>query len=129
MSERTIRTAFLALAVVHLGLGAWLFFFPHSFYESVGAFSAYNRHYERDTATFYFAFGFGAWVAAARRSWRVPVLAMTLVQYTIHTINHAIDAGDANNSWAGPVDAVALGLGAVQFAALLWLLGKRAEPA
>ena len=125
MSERTLRVVFLSLAAFNLGLGAWLFFFPRSFYTTIGAFEAYNRHYERDVATFYFAFALGAWVAALRPSWRVPVLAITTVQFLVHTINHGIDAGDSNNSWAGPVDVVSLGLATVQLAALLWLLRRR----
>jgi len=125
MSERTLRVVFLSLAAFNLGLGAWLFFFPRSFYTTIGAFGAYNRHYERDVATFYFAFALGAWVAALRPSWRVPMLAITTVQFLVHTINHRIDAGDSNNSWAGPVDVVALGLATVQLAALLWLLRRR----
>lgn len=125
MSERTLRIVFLSLAAFNLGLGVWLFFFPRSFYTTIGAFEAYNRHYERDVATFNFAFALGAWLAARRPSWRVPVLAMTTLQFLVHTINHGIDAGDSNNSWAGPVDFASLGLGTVQFAALLWLLRRR----
>lgn len=127
MSERALRIVFVSLAAVHLGLGAWLFFFPRSFYTTIGAFEGYNRHYERDTATFYFAFALGAWFAARAPSWRVPVLAMTTLQYLVHTVNHGIDAGDSNNSWAGPLDFAALGLATVQFAALLWLLVRRGE--
>jgi hypothetical protein len=125
MSERNLRIVFLGVAVVHLALGVWLFFFPHSFYTTIGAFDAYNPHYERDTATFYFAFAAGAAVAARRPSWRVPVLAMTMIQYLTHTINHGIDVNHANNSWAGLVDLASLGLATVQFAALLWLLLRR----
>jgi hypothetical protein len=63
----------------------------------------------------------------------VPVLAITALQYVIHTVNHVFDAGDANNSWAGPVDAVSLGLAAVQFVGALVLLtnlrrGARSAP-
>ncbi|MDQ6835574.1 MAG: hypothetical protein M3016_05240 [Actinomycetota bacterium] len=123
-SERTLRLAFLSLGVVHLAIGVWMFAFPHSFFTTVGAFGSYNRHYERDTATFYFAFSLGALMAAVRPAWRVPVLAMTTLQYTVHTINHAIDVDRANNSWAGIFDLVSLGLATVQFAALLWLLGR-----
>ncbi|MEA2391584.1 MAG: hypothetical protein QOK31_1693 [Solirubrobacteraceae bacterium] len=130
MSERTLRIVFLGLAVLNLGLGVWLFFFPHSFYTSIGAFDAYNRHYERDVATFYLGFAVGAWGAATRPSWRVPVLAMTTIQYLAHTINHGIDVDSAHNSWAGPFDLISLGLGTIQFAGLLWLLlrgrGERA---
>ncbi len=127
MSERTLRIAFLGLAAVNLGLAIWLFFFPHSFYTTIGAFDAYNRHYERDVSTFYVAFALGALGAVRYRLWRVPVLAMTTIQYLTHTINHGIDVNDANNSWAGPFDLVTLALGTIQFAGLLWLLrpGRR----
>lgn len=129
VSERALRILFLSLAVLHLAIGVWMFFFPRSFFETIGAFGAYNDHYERDTATFYFAFALGSWLAVSRRSWRIPVLAMTTLQYVIHTINHGIDVNDANNSWAGPFDLVTLGLGALQFAAVLALLhrGRRRE--
>lgn len=123
--ERTVRLVFVVIAVAHLALAVWLFFFPHSFYTTIGAFSAYNPHYERDTATFYFAFAVGAAVAVQRSSWRVPVLAMTTIQYLIHTINHGIDVNNANNSWAGLVDLVSLGLATMQFAVLLGLLLRR----
>ena len=101
-----------------------MFFSPHTFFTTVGAFGSYNRHYERDAATFYFAFALGCGVAAWRPAWRVPVIAMITLQYVIHTFNHALDAGAANNSWAGGVDVASLGLGAIQFAALLWLLTR-----
>ncbi len=128
-SERTLHIFFLGLAVVNLALGAWLFLFPHSFFTTIGAFESYNRHYERDTATFYFAFSLGAWGAATRPAWRVPVLAMTTLQYAVHTVNHAIDVDRANNSWAGIFDLVSLGLATVQFAALLWLLTRHGSEA
>lgn len=121
-SERALRLAFLSLAAVHLAIGVWMFFFPRSFFTTIGAFEGYNRHYERDTATFYFAFALGSWFAASRPGWRVPVLALTTAQYAIHTINHAIDVDIANNSWAGPFDLVTLALATVQFACLLYLL-------
>jgi DMSO/TMAO reductase YedYZ heme-binding membrane subunit len=128
VTERTLRLAFLSLALVHFALGVWMFFFPRSFYATIGAFDAYNRHYERDTATFYFGFALGSWFAATRPAWRVPVLAMTTAQYAIHTINHGIDVDNANNSWAGPFDLISLALATVQFAGLLLLLLRpRAE--
>ncbi len=125
MSERSLRLVFFGLTAVNFGLAIWLFFFPHSFYTTIGDFGVYNRHYERDVATFYVAFALGALVAARYPSWRVPVLAMTTIQYLTHTINHGIDVSDANNSWAGPFDLATLGLGTIQFAGLLWLLHRR----
>jgi hypothetical protein len=124
-SERLLRAFFLVLAAVHLGLGLWMFAAPHSFFLTIGAFDSYSRHYERDTATFYLAFAFGSGIAAFRPAWRIPVLAITTLQYAVHTINHAIDVNDANNAWAGPFDLITLGAATLQFAALLWLLTRR----
>jgi hypothetical protein len=125
-SERVQRLFFLTLAVIHLGLGLWMIVSPHSFFLTIGAFDSYNRHYERDTATFYLAFALGSGVAAYRPLWRLPVLAMTTAQYAFHTINHAVDVNAANNAWAGPFDLISLGLATIQFAALLWLIGREA---
>jgi hypothetical protein len=124
-SERVLRAFFLGLAVIHFGLGVWMFAAPHSFFLTIGAFDSYNPHYERDTATFYFAFALGSWIAASRPAWRLPILAITTLQYALHTLNHAIDLNHANNAWAGPFDLISLGLATVQFAALLWLFANR----
>jgi len=124
-TERLLRLFFLGLTVIHLGIGIWMFASPHSFFLTVGAFDSYNRHYERDTATFYLAFALGSWIAASRPGWRLPVLALITVQYALHTINHAIDVNNANNAWAGPFDVISLALATVQFAALLWVYANR----
>lgn len=124
LSERAQRALFASLAVIHLGLGAWMVLAPRSFFDSIGAFGEYNPHYLRDTATFYLAFALGAAIAFTRPAWRVPVLAITALQYVIHTANHVVDVDEANNSWAGPVDAISLGLAAVQFVGALVLLLK-----
>jgi hypothetical protein len=123
-SERALRVAFGALAVMHLALGMWMAISPHSFFTTIGAFEAYNPHYERDTATYVLALAFGAAMAVSRPAWRLPVLGMITLQYALHSLNHALDVGRANNSWAGPVDLGSLALATVQFAALLWLLGR-----
>jgi hypothetical protein len=131
-SERLLRACFLGLAAIHFGIGVWMFAAPHSFFLTVGAFDSYNRHYERDTATFYFAFALGSWMAALRPAWRLPILAITTLQYALHTVNHGIDVNNANNAWAGVFDLVSLGLPTLQFAALLWILANRmpaGEPA
>lgn len=126
-SEGVLRFFFASVAVVHVGLGIWLFASPHSFFRTIGAFDTYNRHYERDVATFYLALGAGGWIAATRAAWRVPVLTVLTIQYVLHSINHAIDVDRARNSWAGPFDVASLSLAAVQFAVLLWLLVQRSQ--
>jgi hypothetical protein len=124
-SEGILRLFFASISLLHLGLGVWLLASPHSFFTTIGAFGPYNRHYERDVATFYLALSVAGWIAASRTSWRVPVLGILTIQYVLHSINHAFDVDRARNSWAGPFDVVSLSLTAVQFAVLLWLLTRR----
>lgn len=124
-SEHVLRLFFVSVALLHLGLGIWLIVSPHTFFTTIGAFDIYNRHYERDVATFYLALGAGGWIAATRPAWRVPVLAVLTIQYALHSINHAVDVDRAHNSWAGPFDVASLSLATIQFIVLLWLLVAR----
>jgi hypothetical protein len=127
--ESLRRLVFGALAVPHLTLGLWLIVWPHAFFTTIGAFGPYNPHYERDAGTFYLAFAVGAWWAATHPRWRVPVLALFVVQYVAHTANHLLDVGRSHNGWSGPLDAASLGLTAVGLALLLWTLAREAVPA
>jgi hypothetical protein len=57
-------------------------------------------------------------VAASRPSWRAPVLALVGLQTALHAVNHLIDAGDADPSWAGPLDTVSLAVAALVVGAM-----------
>jgi uncharacterized membrane protein len=108
-----------ALGTVQLGLGGWIALAPASFFASVAPFGARNDHLLRDLSTVLLALGVGALVAATRPTWRVPVLAITLLQFTLHTLNHLLDLGRAEPGWLGPANAVALGLATVALALTL----------
>ena len=80
---------------------------PHAFYNAIGPFGAYNRHYIRDVATFCGPRrrpGGGR----ARPSWRVPVLAVTTIQFALHSLNHLVDIGNAHPRWTGYFDFFSL---------------------
>ena len=64
---------------------------PHAFYTAIGPFDVYNDHYLRDVATFNAALGVGLACRWCGRSWRVPVLAITTLQFALHSVNHLID--------------------------------------
>jgi hypothetical protein len=49
------------------------------------------------------------------------VLALALVQYTLHSLNHLIDIGESDPGWIGPADFVSLTLGALLLA---WMLRR-----
>jgi hypothetical protein len=114
-----MRILLIAFAVVQLATGLLLWLAPGFFYEEIGPFGPRNDHYMADVATFYLALGAVALMAVRRESWRVPVLALALVQYVLHSLNHLIDIGESDPSWIGPADFASLALGA---ALVAWML-------
>jgi hypothetical protein len=97
-----------AFAVYHLALALFMAVAPHAFYVDVGPFGVANDHYIRDVATYNAALAFAFAVAVRRPSWRVPVLALTTVQFALHSVNHLVDIGKAHPAWAGYFDFFSL---------------------
>ena len=108
-----------AFGAVELALAIWMVAAPRSFFTSIGPFSGYNPHYIRDVATFEAALAVGLLIAAREPSWRVPVLAVTLVQFALHSVNHLVDINTSHPAWAGYFDFFALAAATLQLA---WLL-------
>jgi hypothetical protein len=114
-----MRPLLIAFGVVQLVLGLLLWLTPGFFYDQIGPFGARNDHYLADVATFYLAVGGVTLASVSRTSWRVPVLTLALVQYSLHALNHLIDIGESDPSWIGPADFISLTLTAVL---LGWML-------
>ena len=108
MSERTIRTLLIVAAVIHLANGVWQFFAPGHFYETVATFGARNDHFIRDISTVFIALGIALWIAAGRLSWRPAVLAVAVIQYTVHLISHIVDVQMARPESLGWITIVLL---------------------
>jgi hypothetical protein len=113
-----VSVGLIAFAVVQLGLAVFMAVSPHGFYTAVGPFGSFNGHYIRDVASFYGAIGIGLLLAVARVSWRVPVLAITTIQYALHSVNHLIDISNAHPAWTGYFDFFSLAAATVLLA---WL--------
>jgi len=118
--DRAMAPGLAVLAIVQLVLAVWMVADPSSFFDNVGGFGARNDHYLRDVATFEAALGVCAAIAVRRASWRVPVLAFAVVQFTLHAINHVADAHAAVASTSGWADAIELAAGAAVLGWLLW---------
>lgn len=118
MTDSSLRTVLLVVAISQLILGAVMFLAPGTFYDSLGKFPPENHHYIKDVASFYIALGIVFFIAARRRSWRVPVLAFATIQYAIHALTHLVDVNEAASELTGWFDFFALALVAVLFAAL-----------
>jgi hypothetical protein len=120
------RSALALLAAVQLGLGAWMVLSPATFYGVVAPFGPRNDHGLRDMASWELALGVLALTAVSRPGWRAPVVALALVHYVLHAVNHLVDVGEADPGWVGPMDLLLLASGAGVLAWLLVRTGRRA---
>lgn len=114
------------LAIYHLSLALLMAFAPHFFFSDIGPFGVRNDHYIRDIATYNAAIGAGLLVAVRRRSWRVPLLAITTLQFALHSFNHLIDIDAAHPTWNGYFDFFSLAVGTAVLA-WLWRLAAQAQ--
>jgi hypothetical protein len=125
-SPSLVTVGLIAFAAIQLGLALFMAVSPHAFYTAVGPFGVFNPHYIRDVASFYGAIGIGLVLAIARTGWRVPVLAVTTIQYALHSVNHLIDIGKAHPVWNGYFDFFSLAAATVL---LVWLWRTAAQEA
>ncbi len=129
--EARLKPLLAIIAAVQLASGLFMIVAPGSFFEQVGPYGTQNDHYIRDVATFTLALGLVALIAAWRPRWRVAAIAGAFFQYVLHSINHLVDIGEADPERLGPINFVALALGA---GLLGWMLvaatrADRREPA
>ncbi|TMM16849.1 MAG: hypothetical protein E6F96_09905 [Actinobacteria bacterium] len=115
------------LAAYDLALAVFMAAWPHAFYVHVGPFGLRNDHYIRDTATFNAAVGVGLALALRRPSWRVPMLAITTLQFALHSINHLVDIDKAYPAWNGYFDFFSLAVATIAIAGLLRVARGDAE--
>ena len=94
----------------------------HAFFDSLGPYGQFNRHYLHDAAAFEGALGAGLLLAVRRPAWRAPLLVLAALHFAFHAISHGVDVTRADPEWVGPVEFAGL-LGG---AALLLLLARRA---
>ncbi len=111
----------VVMGLSQLALGFWMAASPSSFFAVLGGFGAENAHYVRDVSTVYLALGAALLVAAARPSWRAPVLFVATLQYAVHALNHLKDVGNADPGWIGPVDVATITAAAGVFGCLFWI--------
>jgi hypothetical protein len=121
--DPVMRVLLIAFGAVQLLLGFLLWVTPGFFYDEIGPFGPRNDHYMGDVATWYLALGAASLLAVRRESWRVPVLALALIQYALHSLNHLIDVGESDPDWIGPADFASLTLTTVLLA---WMLRREA---
>ncbi len=88
-------------AAVLLFTAVWMAVSPATFHGTVAPFGELNDHLFRDVATFTLPLVIGLWIAADRRSWRVPVFIIVMIQNGTHALNHLVDLTATDPVWIG----------------------------
>lgn len=87
-----MQIAVFTVGAINILIGLTIFAAPGWFYETVGEFPPYNRHYMGDVASFLLPYGVGL-VFAARDLLRYrAVIGLAGLASVLHLLNHAYDA-------------------------------------
>jgi hypothetical protein len=122
----TLAVGIGAFALLELALAVFTAVAPHAFYIAIGPFGSFNSHYLRDVASFEGAMGLALAAAVRHPGWRVPVLALTTVQFALHSANHLLDIGRAHPRFTGYFDFFSLAAATVMLARLWRAAGREA---
>lgn len=102
-SRRMERFAQVVVALggaLYTATAAALLFAPRWFFENVGEFPPYNRHYEGDAGAFLAAIGLALLVAARRPAQHIGLVAVGAVASVVHAVNHGYDWARGDESLA-----------------------------
>lgn len=90
-THRLLQILVAALGVVNLLTGLALLFAPQWFFENIGNYPPFNRHYEGDLGAFVTAIGIGLlWAARNPHKYRA-LIGVALLANTLHLFNHIYD--------------------------------------
>ena len=98
-------------ALLHLATGAALLFAPRWFFDTIGTFPPFNRHYAGDLGAFQVGLGVGLALAARDPARHRLLLVAVAAGNVAHALNHAYDAiigGVPASIWLSDVGPVAL---------------------
>lgn len=92
-SNLTVTRAAIALnGLVYLFSGAALLFAPSWFFNTIGNFPPFNRHYSGDLGAFLLPLGAGLLIAARQPSRHRGLIAVAAGAALLHALNHGYDA-------------------------------------
>jgi hypothetical protein len=79
------------MGVIYVLTGLALLFLPQWFFQNIGPFPPYNRHYESDAGSFILALGIGLVIAARDPARYRLLIAVVALGSLIHVFNHLYD--------------------------------------
>jgi hypothetical protein len=104
--------------------GAALLLAPEWFYQTLGTFPPFNRHYAGDAGAFLLPIGLGLLIAAREPVRYRPILVLALGAAWLHALNHGYDAllhaGQGSASLLDAANIAGMAVGLSVGAALTW---------
>ena len=93
-TSRSVATqaVLLVAGLSYVGTGIALLLAPRWFFENVGNFPPFNRHYAGDLGTFLLPLGLALLVAARNPSRHLLLIGMAAGASLLHAFNHLYDA-------------------------------------
>ena len=89
---RLVQAAVAFSGLVYAATGAALLFAPRWFFEELGDFPPYNRHYSGDAGAFLLPLGLALLLAAPRPQAHRFFIAFAALASVVHAANHVYDA-------------------------------------
>lgn len=125
-SQRMLEILVAALGVLTVVTGLGLLFAPLWFFENIGNYPPFNRHYEGDLGAFVIGSGVGL-LWAARDPYRYRALiGVALVANVLHMVNHVYDDLIVSASMPQIMQgAIPVGLQAALLGLALYLTGVK----
>jgi hypothetical protein len=118
---KVARGVALAVGVVFLASGLWAFLAPQSWFDNIGNYPPYNKHFVHDLGAFQIGLGATALLALMWKAPLLAALAANAVAAIFHFASHLIDRDMGGRA----ADPIMLGLFALL---VLWGAFAAAEP-
>jgi hypothetical protein len=105
MKTGFVRAALVAGGLLYLITGLTQVFTPDWFYQNIGTFPPYNRHYIGDLGSFMLPLGIALLWAAREPARHRSLIAFAVAGSLLHAVNHAYDDLMAQTPLAGWLSA------------------------
>ncbi len=127
-TQRMLQILVAVLGILNVAGGLALLFAPQWFFENVGTYPPFNRHYEGDAGAFLTALGVGLVWAARDPSRYRALIGVAFIANALHLINHVYDDVILSASFQQMMQgAIPVGLTLLLLALAYWLASSRSN--
>lgn len=99
---KVARTVALVVGVSYVVSGLWAFLAPQSWFDTIGTYPPYNKHFVHDLGAFQLGLGATALLATLWRAPLLAALAANAIAAIFHFASHVIDR-DLGGRAADPI--------------------------